>query len=188
MAMTPDDKNPARFYINYKVNKPHNHLPPPRPIISGSGSITENIGKYVEHHIKHIASTHESFLEDTPDFLRMIKRINEKTEELPQNTLIVTWDVKALFTNIKHTEGLKAMEEKLDTREDKKVPTDFIIKLMDIILNHNIFEFHDGLWKQKVGAAMGSPPVPRYANIFMAKIDQQIKYIAQQFDSDKKKP
>ena len=68
------------------------------------------------------------------------------------------------------------MEEKLDTKEDKKVPTDFIIKLMDIVLNHNIFEFHNGLWKQRVGVAMGSPPVPRYANIFMAKIDKQIKY------------
>ena len=56
----------------------------------------------------------------------------------------------------------------------------FIIKLRDIILNHKRFEFHDGLLKQRVGAAMGSPPVPRYANIFMAKIDEQIRYIAQQ--------
>ena len=47
--MDPEDKNPSKFYCNFKVHKNHKHkeTPPPRPIISGSGSITENIGLYV---------------------------------------------------------------------------------------------------------------------------------------------
>ena len=48
---------------------------------------------------------------------------------------------------------------------------------MDIILNQNIFEFHDGLYKQNIGATMGSKPIPHYANIFMAKIDRLIKQL-----------
>ena len=45
-AMDPDDKHPGKFYCNFKIHKPHTPgtTPPPRPIISGSGSITENIG------------------------------------------------------------------------------------------------------------------------------------------------
>ena len=37
------DKEPGRFYCNFKVHKQHeqNKAPPERPIISGSGSITE---------------------------------------------------------------------------------------------------------------------------------------------------
>ena len=101
--MNPNDKGAARFYINFTVHKAHNNIPPPRPIKSGSGSITENIGKYVEHHITNIASSHESFLEDKPNFLRMIQRINKGTK-LPSNTMIATWDVISLFTNIKHNE------------------------------------------------------------------------------------
>ena len=36
-AMDPDDKNPSKFYCNFKVHKAHNHkeTPPPRPTISG---------------------------------------------------------------------------------------------------------------------------------------------------------
>ena len=45
---------------------------------------------------------------------------------------------------------------------------------MEIILNENIFEFHNLYWKQKIGAAMGSSPIPHYANIFMAKIGKEI--------------
>ena len=182
-VMNPEDKNPAKFYMNFKVHKPHNHIPPPRPIISGSGSITENIGKYVEHHITSVSSKHKSFLEDTPDLLRMIQKLN-KGPKLPTNTLIVTWDVVSLFTNIKHTEGLRSLENKLEMRLTKKVPTDFIIKLMEVILKHNIFEFHDGLWKQEVGAAMGSPPVPSYANSLMADIDDIIETIASKYKND----
>ena len=44
-AMSPDDKGAAKFYCNLKVHKQKDHkeLPPVRPIISGSGSVTENI-------------------------------------------------------------------------------------------------------------------------------------------------
>ena len=54
---------------------------------------------------------------------------------------------------------------------------------MEIILKHNIFEFHDSLWRQEVGAAMGSKPVPSYADIFLACIDNEIKSIANSYNN-----
>ena len=57
----------------------------------------------------------------------MIEKINNGPK-LSLNTMIVTWDVMALFTNRKHNEGLEDHEKKLDTREDQKVSTDFLIK------------------------------------------------------------
>ena len=113
----------------------------------------------------------------------MIQRINKGTK-LPSNTMIATWDVISLFTNIKHIEGLKAMEEKLETRSSNRVPTNCIVKLMEVVLNNNIYEFHDGLWKQRIGAAMGSRPVPKYVNVFMAKMDDKIKDIAKEYEND----
>ena len=70
-AMDPTEKKLSKFYTTFKVHKPHQPMtaPPPRPIICGSGSITENIGAYVEYHIKDIANKHTSYLQDTPDFL-----------------------------------------------------------------------------------------------------------------------
>ena len=73
-AMIPKNVKPGRFYLNFKVHKPHleGSTPPERPIISGCGSLTESLGKYVEHHIKDIANKHDSYLQDTPDFLRTL--------------------------------------------------------------------------------------------------------------------
>lgn len=178
-AMNADEKNAGRFYCNFKVHKQHEHktAPPVRPIISGSGSITENIGTFVEHHIKDIATKHESYLQDTPDFLRIIRKIN-KGPKLSDRTILVTWDVKALFTNIPHEEGLVYMQRELEKRENPEVPSEYITKVMEIILNNNIFMFHDAYWKQNVGAAMGSRPIPPYANIFMSQIDEKIKNLA----------
>ena len=49
---------------------------------------------------------------------------------------------------------------------------------MEIILSNNIFEFNDSLWKQLIGAAMGSKPIPHYANAFMANIDEIFRNLA----------
>ena len=43
------------------------------------------------------------------------------------------------------------------------------MELLEIILYQNIFELHGGYFKQNIGAAMGSRPIPPYANNFMAK-------------------
>ena len=174
--MNPEDKEVSRFYCYLKVHEPHEYkkASPERPIISQSGSICETIGAYVEPHIRHIATKHGSYLEDTPDFLREIVKINNGSK-LESNTVLVTMDAVGLFTNIIHEDGMEEMEIKLNEREKKNIPTEFIMKLMNIILYQNIFEFHDSLWMQNIGAAMGSKPIPPYANIFMAKIDRMIK-------------
>ena len=93
----------------------------------------------------------------------------------------MTVDVKALFTNIKHKEGAKATKEALNLRHDKTVPTGFIMRILEFVLNNNIFEFDGQLYSQDIGAAMETKPAPPYANIFMAKIDQQILNIAENY-------
>ena len=182
-GMIATDKGPGRFYCNFKVHKPHepNKAPPERPIISGSGSITEGIGEYVHYHIRDLGTQHDSYIQDTPDFLIMIEKINQGPKLNP-NVLIATMHVSALFTNIIHTEGMSCMQEALNTRQNIKVPTEFIMQLMNIILNNNIFEFHETHWKQEIGAAMGGKPIPDYANIFMAKFDKKIRKLAEKTD------
>ena len=64
--MNPNLKELAKLVMPFKVHKPHDSLtaPPPRPIISGSGSISENIAVYVEHNLKHIAAKHSTYIQD----------------------------------------------------------------------------------------------------------------------------
>ena len=165
-AMDPSEKNISKFYMNFKVHKPHTPMstPPPRPIISGSGSMTENIGIYVDHNLKHMANKHESYLQDTPHFLRIIDEINTG-QELPENALLVTMDVTGAYTNIPQEDGIQCLRETLDDSQK----SDFIIKLMELLLKHNLFEFHEATWRQEIGTAMGVHPAPSYANIYLAK-------------------
>ena len=107
--------------------------PPTRPIISGSGSITENLGVYVDYHLKQIANKHKSYLQETPDFLRIIEKINQGPN-LPENAMLVTMDAIGAYTNIPQDDGTSCLKEALDERIDQTIPSEFISEMMELIL------------------------------------------------------
>ena len=182
-AMIADDNESAKFYCTFKVHKPHEPMTalPPRPVVSGSGSVTENIAAFVDHHIKETSKQHQSYLQDTPDFLRFVESINSGPALQP-NQILVTWDVVGLYNNIPHDEGLQSLEESLTNRKNPEIPTDFLLKLMEIILKNNLFSFHEALYRQEIGCAMGTKPAPSYADNFMARrIDQRIMDLAKKY-------
>ena len=99
----------------------------------------ENAGIFVKHHIKTHATKHQSFIQDTPDFLRHIRDVNEG-EPLPENTLLVTIDAIGCYMNIPQNEGVKCVEKVLQDRINQDVPGVFITRLLELILRYNIFQ------------------------------------------------
>ena len=97
-------------------------------------------------------------------------------KKLATNVMFVTSDIINAYHNIPQEDGSDCLKEVLDKREDQIIPSDFLVKLMDLVQKYNIFEFHDGqLWKQLIWVAMGIHPAPSYANIYLAKrIDEAI--------------
>ena len=183
-AMDPDEKTPAKFYSIFKVHKEHQapKTPPLRPIISGSGSITENLGVFVEHHIKETSTKHKSYLQDTPHLLRVLDKIN-RGPKLPPNTILATVDIISAYQNIPQDDGIQCLEEALENRQIKEVPSEYLAKVMDLIQRHNIFEFHENLYKQLIGCAMGIHPAPSYANTYLARrIDVKIEDLARKYE------
>ena len=122
-------------------------------------TVTENIGLFVEYFLKDLSNVHPSYLQDTPDFLREVEILNDEIE-LPENTILLTIDVTGLYTNIPIEEGIEAAREALQEREDIRVPTEFIIRMLEAVLKHNIFLFNKELFVQLIGTAMGSTPTP----------------------------
>ena len=185
-AMSDISENAGKFYCTFKVHKSHEvgKAPPVRPISSGSGSIYEQIGRYLEHHIKDVAKEYPSYLQDTLDFIRSIEQINEE-EVFPDNTILVTMDVSSLFTVIPQKEGAECVRQKLNMRDDQQVPTEFLIRILKICNEFNIFQFNGELYHQRIGSGMGARPTPPYANIFMAtKVDPEIQRIANEMGRD----
>ena len=77
-----------------------------------------------------------------------------------------------MYTNIPIEEGIEAMKDELENREDKTIPTDFFLTLLRFILTCNVFEFNMEYWLQLLGTSMGTRIGPTYANIFMAKLEK----------------
>ena len=80
-----------------------------------------------------------------------------------------------LYPNIHHEEGLKALVDALEKREEKKVPTEFLVEMMRFVLENNIFEFNKKLYIQLIGTAIGTIAAPTLANLFMEVIDGMVE-------------
>ena len=79
-----------------------------------------------------------------------------------------------MYSNIPLEEGLAAFKECLDKRSDKSIPTDYIMKLLRLIMTKNIFTFNEETWLQLLGTCMGTRVSPSYANLFMAVLENKM--------------
>ena len=157
------------FYLLPKIHKPGN---PGRPIISGCDSPTDRLSSFIDHHLKPFCSSLPSYIKDTNHFLQTIFNI---ATPLPPNTIISTIDVKSLYTNIPHNEGIKAVLETLDSKHGRMWPLRTAIhQFLEYILKENYFTFKGKLYLQKHGTAMGTKMAPSFANIFMGALEQSL--------------
>ena len=88
--------------------------------------------------------------------------------------MLATWDVIGLFTIIPQEEGIDYTRDALNKSTNPEVPTEFLIRLLEVVFKDSIFQFSDKYYKQNVGTSMGTNPAPLFANLFMAKIGNKI--------------
>ena len=115
-----------------------------------------------------------SYLKDTTSFLTHIQGLNRIYSPFNSRTILVTADVTSLYTNIPHSEGLSACRKALDTRQVPIPPTQDLMRLLELTLKLNNFQFNGRHYIQTQGTAMGTPVAPSYANIFMGMIEAKI--------------
>ena len=125
--LTVDQVRTPQFYIFPKVHKANI---PGRPVVSSTECHTSKISKFVDHYLQPHAKSLPSYIKDTSDF---IKRINE-TKDINKDTILVTLDVKSLYTNILNHEGIEAVKRALNSVSQKPIATKVIIKFLFLIL------------------------------------------------------
>ncbi len=162
-----------RFYMLPKIHK-QLLKPPGRPIVSSVNSPTEKISHLVDTIIGPLVPKTKSYLKDTGDFLEFVKSL----PPLPQNCWLVILDVSALYTNIPHDEGRRAVMAALQKyRKSGENPSNnSILRLLDLVLKCNNFAFGQKHYLQKSGTAMGTRLAPNYANLFMADFEERHVY------------
>ncbi len=165
--LIPKDPRTAVFYTLPKIHKANN---PGRPIISANECPTEKISQFVDFYLSPLAQKVPSYIKDTNHFLEILHDISP----LPQDSILCTIDVSALYTSIPHEEGLSAIKDALNTRQDQNPPSSVITHLTRLILTNNVFRFDDTHYRQVQGTAMGTKMAPSYAILFMAKLESKI--------------
>ncbi|CAN7997262.1 unnamed protein product, partial [Ixodes hexagonus] len=163
-SLIPLDPQPGRFYMLPKIHKQNN---PGRPIISGIGTVTENISSFIDLLIKDIPPKFASYVKDTNHFLREISSV----VVLP-DSFLVTLDVASLYTNIPHDDGVRyVLGAYENSSASDEVHVNTLATLLRLVLELNNFEFNDRHYVQVSGTSMGTKIGPNYANIFMGQLE-----------------
>ena len=163
------DSRLGRFYLLPKIHKGLSSVKG-RPVISNSGTITEHISEYLDHHLNPLVSQSRSYVKDTNHFLSRLSKLGK----IPEGAMLCTVDVVGLYPSIPHGEGLEAIREALDRRENPGVATDTLVGLASLVLENNYFEFNDRFYRQKLGTAIGTKFAPAYANLFMTRLEERL--------------
>ena len=82
--------------------------------------------------------------------------------------------MSSLYTNIPHTEGIKACRNALLTRTRDDPHAWFVLTLLRFVLTLNYFEFQNVYYHQTSGTVMGTKLAPNYANIFMGDLEEKL--------------
>ena len=170
-----EEARPRQLYLLPKIHKDPGKwtipekMPPGRPIISDCSSESYTIASYIDHFLAPLATIHPSYLRDTQHFLEEIAQV----QDIPEDALLITIDVTALYTNIENKEGVEAVKTIFQQNPDPERPDEEILELLKLSLENNDFEFNGKWYLQTWGTAMGKKFAPNYANIFMAKWEKE---------------
>ncbi|KAL2076549.1 hypothetical protein ACEWY4_027852 [Coilia grayii] len=170
----PEEPRMRQFYLLPKIHKspdtwtiPH-VLPKGRPIVSDCGSESYRIAEFIDFHINPLSQRHPSYVKDTYSFVDEVSALT-----VPRGSFLFTVDVDSLYTNIDTTLGLQALKDTFALYPDPLRPDSFILKLLEITLTKNDFEFNGKFYLQTCGCAMGRKYSPSYADIYLARWEEQ---------------
>ena len=156
----------GKLYLLPKIHKRLYDVPE-RPVISNCSTSTEKVSEFLDHHLKPSMQEGWSYIKDTHNFLKKLQNMGK----IPQVSILVTADVVGLYPSIPHNAGIKALKDTLDCRQNKKIPTDILLKMAEFVLPNNYFEFGQKVFHHISGTAIGTKFVPPYACIFMNKFE-----------------
>ncbi len=155
----------SKFNLNPKIHKENN---PGRPVINSVDCHSSKISKYVDYHLQPEVCKLKSYTKDSTD---TIKKISAISNDIREEDILVTMDVRSLYTNIPNEEGIQAVRDTLNT-SPSRLPTRVITTFLTLILTLNNFIFNGLNYLQIKGCAMGTKCAPTYANIFMGKFEE----------------
>ena len=145
-----------------------------RPVISMVDSPEYKLAKFLDTVIKPYISD-KYMLRSSYEFLEKLQEVN-----LNSNQVMVSFDVKSLFTNVPLQEAIDLISGKIYENNSDVIQLP-IIKILLNLATKGIFLYKDQSFQQIDGVSMGLPLGPTTANFFLAEMETCL--LQQQLDS-----
>ena len=110
-----------------------------RPIVAGASCMTHRLSNLLDILLRPYTEHVKSNLRDTTDFL------NNLPGEVAPHTILASFDIEALYSNIPHDLGLEAVKywlEKYPEIKKHRFSNNFILEAIKLILENNTFCFN----------------------------------------------
>ena len=106
----------AKSLLEKKIKTPEFHLLPKiheannpgRPVINSVNFHTSRISEFVDYYLQPEVKKLISYLKGFTDFIKKIEAIDHVSDD----SYLVPLDVRFLYTNIPHKEGIEAVKQK----------------------------------------------------------------------------
>lgn len=147
----------------YGLPKIHKDNIPIRPVVSFTNTPVSIISSFLLNLIRNLTNFKPKY--GVSNSFDLANKLNNIT--LPENYLIVSFDVTNLFTTVPNAEAVKIVGDLLrgsGVDENKVID---ILALLNLCLSQNFFKFNDKFYQQPDGLAMGSSLSPFLADVFM---------------------
>ena len=145
---------------------------PIRLLTSGCNTAIENLSRFIEVICAPLTENLPSRIKNTSHLLDIIDEIN--INGIPDNTILVSFDIVNMFPSIDNTNGIRAVTKALESRVNKTPSTECIIDGLKLCLFNNNSVFANDNLLQTNGTATGAPNSCSYADMAVAPIDDAI--------------
>ena len=124
------------IYLKPKIHKPNN---PGCRIVSVCSCPTELRSSYLDKVMTPIVKSLPSYIKDSNHALETFRNFNISGE----NKIIFTMDITSLHTVIPNNEGLQALKYFFNQRPIKKLSSETLLRLAEMVLTLNCYSFGD---------------------------------------------
>ena len=112
---------------------------------------TSRISEFVDYYLQSEVKKLKSYVKDTTDFTKKTEAIDRVSDD----SYLVSEDIRSLYINIRHKEGIEAVKQTLK-KSKPSISIKIILTFLKLILTPNYFVFISINCLQKKGCAMGT--------------------------------